>query len=74
MNIVSYQTTLYKLFIYFQIKPSLLKLIGGYGDGGLTATIDIYSAVGGHVAVAFTERARPEKGCYAEDFGSFLNP
>ncbi|XP_059167238.1 elastin-like [Physella acuta] len=44
-----------------------------FQQGGLSASIDLFSLVGGSVSIAFTERARPERGCYAEDFGTFYS-
>ncbi|KAH9499902.1 hypothetical protein Btru_076875 [Bulinus truncatus] len=60
--------------LYGGLSPSLFPYLGGSGGSqgsGLSATINIFSLIGGPVSVAFTERARPERGCYADDFGSF---
>lgn len=56
------------------MKPSLLSYVGYGNGGGLTANFEIFSAYGGPVSIAFTERARPESGCSTEDFGPFLTP
>jgi len=41
-------------------------------DGGLEAYVQMFSTTGGPVSIAFTDAARPEEGCAAEDFGYFL--
>ncbi|XP_013077203.1 spidroin-1-like [Biomphalaria glabrata] len=60
--------------LYGGAGPALFPYLNGKGGSqgyGLSASINIFSLIGGPVSIAFTERARPERGCYAEDFGSF---
>merc|ERR1712033_21725 len=48
---------------------AMMKNTGSQDGPGLEAKIGIFSTTGGEVTIAFTETARPQDGCVAEDFG-----